>query len=271
VDRFQKSHPLEHAMAASTYDDALRRVLAHEGGYTNHPSDPGGPTNFGITIADYRKYVKPNATAADVEAMRADEAKAIYRTKYWDAMRCDDLPAGVDYAVFDYGVNSGIGRAQKVLERIIETRSADGKVSDAELSVIRKKDARTLINGICDERLAFLKSLRTWAVFGNGWSRRVAEVRTAALAMSVARATRPMPSATAAAKAIVPLNAGAQKGSAGAAVVAGLVAARQAHASGTPAVGVALIVAATFAIGVGVWLFWHLRQRRQQQAPMVGR
>ena len=86
-------------MAASTYDGALRRVLAHEGGYTNHPSDPGGPTNFGITIADYRKCVMPNATAADVEAMRLDEAKAIYRTKYWDAMRCDDLPAGVDYAV----------------------------------------------------------------------------------------------------------------------------------------------------------------------------
>ena len=98
-------------MAASTYDEALRRLLAHEGGYTNHPSDPGGPTNFGITIYDYRKYVKPNATAADVRAMKLDEAKAIYRTKYWAAQRCDELPAGVDYSIFDYGVNSGIGPA----------------------------------------------------------------------------------------------------------------------------------------------------------------
>ena len=92
-------------MAASTYDEALRRLLAHEGGYTNHPSDPGGPTNFGITIYDYRKYVKPNATAAEVRSMKLDEAKAIYRTKYWAAQRCDELPAGVDYSIFDYGVN----------------------------------------------------------------------------------------------------------------------------------------------------------------------
>src|SRR6185437_8422105 len=101
-------------MAASTYDEALRRLLAHEGGYTNHPSDPGGPTNFGITIYDYRKYVKPNATAADMRAMTVGEAKAIYRKRYWDAQRCDELPAGVDYSVFDYGVNSGIGRSGKV-------------------------------------------------------------------------------------------------------------------------------------------------------------
>ena len=84
-------------MTASNYDEALRRLLAHEGGYTNHPSDPGGPTNFGITIADYRKYVKPDATAADVRAMKIDEAKTIYRKRYWDAQRCDELPAGVDY------------------------------------------------------------------------------------------------------------------------------------------------------------------------------
>ncbi|MGC1467549.1 MAG: glycosyl hydrolase 108 family protein, partial [Pseudolabrys sp.] len=70
-------------MSASSYSAALARVLAHEGGYSNNPSDPGGPTNFGITIADYRKYVKPGATAADVRAMKVDDAKAIYRARYW--------------------------------------------------------------------------------------------------------------------------------------------------------------------------------------------
>ena len=75
-------------MAASSYDEALARLLAHEGGYSNHPSDPGGPTNFGITIYDYRKYVKPNATAADVRAMKVDEAKAIYRR---EILGCDAL------------------------------------------------------------------------------------------------------------------------------------------------------------------------------------
>ena len=103
----------------STFETCLSLLLVHEGGYTNHPSDPGGPTNFGITIEDYRRYVKVNATAADVRRMRLDEAKIIYREKYWDAQRCDELPAGVNYAVFDYGVNSGTGRSGKVLRRML--------------------------------------------------------------------------------------------------------------------------------------------------------
>src|SRR3984893_4040752 len=106
-------------MAAASYDQCLARLLVHEGGYTNHPSDPGGPTNFGITIHDYRAYKKPNATAADGGARSLFDAKDIYRTKYWGAMRCDDLAAGLDYAVFDYGVNSGVGRAARVMRRLL--------------------------------------------------------------------------------------------------------------------------------------------------------
>lgn len=117
-------------MAARTYDEALRRLLAHEYGYTNHPSDPGGPTNFGITIHDYCKFVKPNATATDVRAMRVDQAKAIYRAKYWNAQRCDELPAGVDYSVFDCGVNSGIGRGGKVLRRVAGLPHSTSAVTD---------------------------------------------------------------------------------------------------------------------------------------------
>src|SRR3954467_3513146 len=109
-------------MTASSYDEALRRVLVHEGGYSNHPSDPGGPTNWGITIHDARAYWKKEATAADVRSMPVDVAKDIYRSKYWDAMCCDNLPTGVDYAVFDYGVNSGIARAARVLQRLVGTR-----------------------------------------------------------------------------------------------------------------------------------------------------
>src|SRR4051812_39594887 len=114
-------------MTASSYDEALRRVLVHEGGYSNHPSDPGGPTNWGITIHDARAYWKKEATAADVRSMPVDVAKDIYRSKYWDAMCCDNLPAGVDYAVFDYRVNSGIARATRVLQRLVDT-SVDGEV-----------------------------------------------------------------------------------------------------------------------------------------------
>src|SRR3977135_128917 len=106
-------------MTASSYDEALKRLLAHEGGYSNHPSDPGGPTRWGITICDYRKYVNPRATAEDIRTMPLASAKRLYRERYWNAMRCDELPAGIDYCVFDYAVNSGTGRAPKVLQRCL--------------------------------------------------------------------------------------------------------------------------------------------------------
>jgi len=169
----------------STYDVCLPLLLAHEGGYSNHPSDPGGPTNFGITIGDYRKYVKADATAADVRAMRLDDTKAIYREKYWNAQRCDELPAGVDYAIFDYGVNSGIGRSGRVLRRVLKLPDDLNTVTDAVIAAAYSADAGTLITAICDERLRFLKLLRTWPVFGAGWGRRVSEVKSAALTMAV--------------------------------------------------------------------------------------
>ena len=171
-------------MAASTYDEALRRLLIHEGGYTNDAADPGGPTNFGITIADYRRYVKRDASAADVRAMKLDDAKTIYRSKYWGALRCDELPAGVDYAVFDYGVNSGVSRAAKVLQRIVGVAD-DGAIGPKTLAAAQAHDAKTTVIAICDERLRFLKSLRTWGVFGKGWGARVAEVKDYSLQLCV--------------------------------------------------------------------------------------
>jgi lysozyme family protein len=171
-------------MASSSCDAALARLLVHEGGYTNHPSDPGGPTNFGITIADYRQYVKRDATAADVRAMNVEQAKAIYRAHYWDALRCDDLPAGIDYCVFDYAVNSGIVRAGKVLRRVVGEADTGWQVNDAVLAALAKRDGNAVIAAICDERLRFLRSLRTWPVFGAGWGARVAAVKTASLHMA---------------------------------------------------------------------------------------
>jgi lysozyme family protein len=186
---------LELTMARDNFEEALRRLLAHEGGYTNHPSDPGGPTKFGITIADYRKYVKSDATATDVKAMSVADARKIYRARYWDAQRCDDLPAGVDYAVFDYGVNSGIGRSGKVLRRLLRLPDTTHEVSDQVIAAARSRNATALAAAICDERLRFLKSLKTWPVFGKGWGRRVADVRAAALTMA-RQATAPPPPVT---------------------------------------------------------------------------
>jgi lysozyme family protein len=140
-------------MSASSYDEALARLLEHEGGYSNHPSDPGGPTNWGITIFDYRRYVDPRGTAADVRAMTVDVAKRIYREKYWNALSGDELPAGVDYSVFDYGVNSGIGRAARILRRVLRLPE-DGPVTDEVVAAAARFDAATLVERICDERCA---------------------------------------------------------------------------------------------------------------------
>jgi lysozyme family protein len=257
-------------MAAACYAEAIRRVLASEGGYVNNPSDPGGPTNFGITIADYRRYMKPDATAADVRAMKVEEAKAIYREKYWRATRCDELPAGVDYCVFDYAVNSGTGRVPKVLQRILGI-SVSGRIDDATLAVLGKREARALVQSICDERLRFLQGLKIWPVFGKGWSKRIGEVRLAALALadkSAGRAPlRDTPATPAPGKGVVPVNDAARRSTTGGALASGGIAAQQSAASGADWLVIAIIVLAAIAVAGGAWAFWRWHQKRRQEAP----
>lgn len=251
-------------MSATSFEVALAHVLAHEGGYTNHPSDPGGPTNFGITIRDCRKYVKPNASASDVRAMSVGEAAAIYRSKYWDAQCCDALPVGVDYAIFDYGVNSGIGRSGKVLRRALKLADNTSVVTDVVIAAARNADASALVRAICDERLRFLQSLKTWAVFGKGWGRRVAEVKVTALAMAdgakLAPASRPSPG-----RGIVPAPKAVQQTSAGVIAAAGAATAQQAHQSGGSMTTLVLIVLTTAVLAAVAWRVWHWRQQRQQE------
>lgn len=155
-------------MTASNFDAALRLVLKHEGGYSNHPSDPGGATNFGITLAVARANWKRNATPADLKRIPMSVVADIYRSQYWDKAGCNGLPDGLDYCVFDYAVNSGVGRAVRSLR---QARKSETRV-------------QAQIQAICDERMEFLKRLRTWGVFGKGWARRVTEVRQNALAMA---------------------------------------------------------------------------------------
>lgn len=259
-------------MAASSYEASLARVLKHEGGYTNHPSDPGGPTNFGITIHDYRRYINSSGTANDVRDMQFADAAKIYRARYWDALRCDELPAGLDYAVFDYGVNSGTGRAGKVMARLAGQQSG-ATVTDALVVAIRASGSTALIARLCDERIAFLKSLKTWPVFGAGWGRRVSEVRRDALAMaqgSMKGALAPMSGAKAGGKGEVPQPKLARAGSAAASVVAGAGAAHVAHASGvSPTVTVALLAGGIALAGV-CWLGWNWWRNRKQEAPVSG-
>jgi lysozyme family protein len=254
-------------------------VLAHEGGYVNHPSDPGGPTNYGITLGEYSAFKQRKVTAAEVRAMPLADAKAIYRATYWAKLRGDDLPAGLDYAVFDYGVNSGTGRAAKVLQRICGLPD-DGRLTDAVIAAVGKRKAADLIAQLCDERLAFLQRLKTWPTFGAGWRRRVAEVRAAALATAEAagrktpapHANDPSPSSVVAAspapgKGVVPVNAPAQKGATGVIVATGAAAAQQAHQAGLHPGIVTAVVVATAALALIGWLAWQWWQKRRQEAP----
>jgi len=179
-------------MAKETYDESLKAVLEWEGGYTNDAADPGGPTNWGITIFDARMYWKADATAVDVRQMPLSVAKEIYRSKYWDAMRCDEMPPGVDYCAFDYGVNSGISRSAKILQRLLGV-TVDGKIGNETLEALVQADPKSIIASMCDERLAFLKRLRTWPVFGNGWGRRVKGVRSISLNMVSKYPNKPRP------------------------------------------------------------------------------
>jgi len=179
-------------MARETYDESLKAVLEWEGGYTNDAADPGGPTNWGITIFDARMYWKADATAQDVRQMPLSVAKDIYQSKYWDALRCDEMPPGVDYCVFDYGVNSGISRSAKVLQRLLGV-AVDGRIGNETLEALQSADPKRIIGDMCDERLAFLQQLRTWPTFGNGWGRRVRGVRTISLNMVNKYPNKPRP------------------------------------------------------------------------------
>src|SRR5260370_19326583 len=184
-------------MVASTYNRAMQiGVLPHEGGYTNDPRDPGGPTNWGITILDARKYWKANASAEDVRTMPKMVAEGIYASHYAALLRYNDLPAGVDYAVLDYGINSGIARAARVLRALVGANDQNDYLNDTIVALVRQRDTKKLIQAIDDERLRFLRSLSTWDHFGSGWGRRVAEVNALALSFAAGAANDNLPAAT---------------------------------------------------------------------------
>ena len=168
-------------MTAATYSTAMARVFADEGGYTNDPKDPGGATNWGITIIDARKYWKADATPADVKAMPKAVASEIYRKHYATPIRYDDLPAGFDYSVLDAEINSGFGRvlpwAGKALGKALT--SIDAMVATAGAC----NDKITAIQAFWAARLSFLHALKNWSHFGGGWGRRCIQGEAAAVRM----------------------------------------------------------------------------------------
>lgn len=180
-------------MLSVNYPKALNYVLRWEGGYSNHPSDPGGPTKYGITIHDVRLYVKRNANAGDVRNLSLAQAKHIYKTKYWNRVSGDQLPSGLDYAVFDYGVNSGIGRSNRILRRLVGLPTNSTVIDQAVIDAVNKRDPDKLIDALLNERERFLRGLRTFPTFGKGWMRRTKGVRREAHAMRREAPSEPIP------------------------------------------------------------------------------
>jgi len=170
-------------MAASNFERALACVLAHEGGYVDHPSDPGGATNLGITQATLAHHRGGPVSKAQVRALTRAEAAVIYRQRYWAAIQGDSLPGGVDLLLFDFAVNSGPARAVRMLQRALGV-SEDGVVGPQTLAALARADPAGVVDAVTRQRLGFLQRLPTWATFGRGWRSRVEAVRRQALALA---------------------------------------------------------------------------------------
>ena len=164
------------------FEQCLALVLKNEGGYVNNPADPGGMTNLGVTKKVWESWVGHPVDEAAMRALGPQDVSPLYKAQYWDKIKGDSLPLGVDYACFDLAVNSGVGRAAKILQQAVGV-TADGAIGPATLVAVESQNPRTLATEICDARLAFLQTLPTWGTFGKGWGRRVEEVEKTAFSM----------------------------------------------------------------------------------------
>ena len=164
----------------------LAFTLREEGGYSDNPDDPGGATNMGITLATYRSWADaPEAGPLAIRDLTTRTVHAIYRTNYWNPLRADALPRGVDLSVFDFGVNTGVWRSGRILQQALgfDTDAVDGCIGPVTLAAASKADPKALINTLAQHQSAFYRGLDTFADFGTGWLARNEARRVAALAM----------------------------------------------------------------------------------------
>ncbi len=165
------------------FDEAVDLVLRHEGGFVQHPRDPGGATKFGITRETLSRARGRPVSVDDVRRLTRGEAAAIYHWLYWDAMRADDLPPGIDLATFDLAVHSGPSRAVTMLQSVLGVE-ADGIVGPVTLQAAWESDPSETIRRLIRNRLGFLSRLAAWPTFGRGWRRRVLSIEQEALRLA---------------------------------------------------------------------------------------
>ena len=163
----------------SNFPASLALILKSEGGFVNHPHDPGGMTNLGVTRNVWKEWVKHEVDEAEMRALTPELVAPLYKARYWDACKCSDLPLGVDYVVFDSAVNMGSSRAAKLLQTALEVK-ADGIIGRATIAAATAADPVELLESFSLGKEAFYQSLPTFSTFGKGWLNRVAHVQDAA-------------------------------------------------------------------------------------------
>lgn len=154
---------------------AFAALLEHEGGFVNDPKDPGGMTNLGVTRSVWREYTGREATEDEMRSLTPQTVEPLYKKRYWDALRCDDLPAGVDVCVFDCSVNSGTQFAARLLQRVCGAQ-VDGSIGPRTLAAVRALNPHDIIDNFTQRRELFVKGLPTFNRFGKGWLARIAAV-----------------------------------------------------------------------------------------------
>ncbi len=153
------------------FDAAFHKLLGHEGGYVDHPKDPGGATRWGVT----ERVARATGYSGHMKDFPVELAKAIYRRDYWDAVKAEQLPAEARYAVFDAAVNSGTKQAIKWLQRAVGAAD-DGAIGPKTLELVAQADPHKLKAAMVGDRLEFMTNLPTWPAFGKGWARRIADI-----------------------------------------------------------------------------------------------
>lgn len=166
----------------SNFNECLEMLLEHEGGYVNHPSDPGGMTNLGVTKRVYDEWIGRESTEEEMRDLTPEDVGPIYKQNYWDRVKGDQLPSGVDWCAFDWAVNSGSGRPAKAIQRAVGA-TADGAIGPKTLQLVMEKDPKYIIEYVYTVRQDFYKSLKTFETFGRGWTRRNKETLEQALHM----------------------------------------------------------------------------------------
>jgi len=163
----------------SNFPASLALILKSEGGFVNHRNDPGGMTNLGVTRNVWKEWVKHEVDETEMRSLTPELVAPLYKTNYWDACKCSDLPIGVDYVVFDSAVNMGAFRAAKILQAALGV-TADGVIGRATIAAATAADPTELVESFSLGKEAFYQSLPTFSTFGKGWLNRVAHVQDAA-------------------------------------------------------------------------------------------